>query len=156
MVSRVLVCGKNRTWPSIRSTSHPVPPAIYPQYKSGTPNCCMILLQMRFAYAVAVARDAVGSYPAFSPLPLRAVIFCSTFCQAKSYALRIAPKNNYLPLPGYYPASFPVEPGLYLTQETYHQDSARDHISSIITTISLRLRKQSQNRFLNLGHPFLV
>ncbi len=100
MVSRVLVCGKNRTWPSIRSTSHPVPPAIYPQYKSGTPNCCMILLQMRFAYAIAVARDAVGSYPAFSPLPFQAVIFCSTFCQAKSYALMdFSKRTTILPCP---------------------------------------------------------
>lgn len=30
----------------------------------------------------------VGSYPAFSPLPLRAVIFCGTFC-------RVAPTTDF-------------------------------------------------------------
>jgi len=35
----------------------------------------MILLQMRFAYAVSVAENAVGSYPAFSPLPVARRLF---------------------------------------------------------------------------------
>ena len=70
MVSRVLELHKEAR-PSIRSIRYRMPPAIYPQYKAGKPNCCMILLRMRFAYAGPVARTAVGSYPAFSPLPAR-------------------------------------------------------------------------------------
>ena len=37
------------------------------------------LLQVGFTYAYFVTSVAVGSYPTFSPLPLQAVIFCSTF-----------------------------------------------------------------------------
>ena len=58
--------------------------------KAGIPNRYMILLQMRFAYAIFVTKNAVGSYPAFSPLPaykMQAVIFCSTFCWQQFYLL---------------------------------------------------------------------
>ena len=48
--------------------------------------------------AISVTRDAVVSYTAFSPLPLRAVIFCCTFPGVASA--------------GRYPASCPVKPGL--------------------------------------------
>jgi len=81
------VTGSADRWSSIPSTSHPVPPATYPQYKAGMPNCCAILLRMRLAYAITVTSDAVGSYPAFSPLPIQAVIFCSAFCQKGRYAV---------------------------------------------------------------------
>lgn len=82
------------------------------------PNCCAILLRMRLAYAITVTSDAVGSYPAFSPLPIQAVIFCSAFCQKGRYAVEKKSVKQWQPsfLPGYYPAFFPVEPGLYLTQ----------------------------------------
>ena len=48
--------------------------------------------------AISVTGDAVSSYLAFSPLPLRAVIFCCTFLGVTST--------------GRYPASCPVKPGL--------------------------------------------
>ncbi len=37
------------------------------------------LLPTGFGYAAILADRAVGSYPTFSPLPSRAVIFCATF-----------------------------------------------------------------------------
>ncbi len=49
-------------------------------------NCCLILLLMRFAYAIDVTTNAVSSYLTFSPLPIRAVIFCSTICIILGYA----------------------------------------------------------------------
>ena len=48
--------------------------------------------------AFSVTRQAVVSYTAFSPLPLRAVIFCCTFLGVTST--------------GRYPASCPAKPGL--------------------------------------------
>ena len=48
--------------------------------------------------AFSVTRQAVVSYTAFSPLPLRAVIFCCTFLGVTST--------------GRYPASCPMKPGL--------------------------------------------
>lgn len=42
----------------------------------------LILLQMRFAYAVFVANYAVGSYPAFSPLPFWGGYFLKHFLSA--------------------------------------------------------------------------
>jgi len=40
----------------------------------------LILQRVRFTFACLVANPAVGSYPTFSPLPRKAVIFCGTIC----------------------------------------------------------------------------
>ena len=92
----------------------------------------MILLLMRFAYAICVAVNAVGSYPAFSPLPVeQAVIFCSTFCRNKELCQLKGNLylDNFLLPPGDYPASFPKEPGLSLPPRNCHKHPASGHAS---------------------------
>ena len=60
---------------------------------------CSVLLRMRFTCALSVTRQAVSSYLAFPPLPVKpAVYFCCT-------GLRVAPTGRY-------PASCPMKPGL--------------------------------------------
>ena len=63
--------------------------------------------------AFSVTRQAVVSYTAFSPLPLRAVIFCCTFLGVTST--------------GRYPASCPMKPGL--SSPAAFRFCSRDHLS---------------------------
>ena len=70
------------------------------------------LLQMEFTCARPVTRPAVVSYTAFSPLPLRAVIFCCTFLGVTST--------------GRYPASCPMKPGLSSSEP--FRLSSRDYL----------------------------
>ena len=65
--------------------------------------------------AFSVTRQAVVSYTAFSPLPLRAVIFCCTFLGVTST--------------GRYPASCPMKPGLS-SSEPFRLFS-RDHLACL-------------------------
>ena len=63
--------------------------------------------------AFSVTRQAVVSYTAFSPLPLRAVIFCCTFLGVTST--------------GRYPASCPMKPGL--SSSVPFRLYSRDHLA---------------------------
>ena len=63
--------------------------------------------------AFSVTRQAVVSYTAFSPLPLRAVLFCCTFLGVAST--------------GRYPASCPMKPGL--SSPAAFRFCSRDHLS---------------------------
>ena len=65
--------------------------------------------------AFSVTRQAVVSYTAFSPLPLRAVIFCCTFLGVTST--------------GRYPASCPVKPGL--SSSAPFRLYSRDHLTCL-------------------------
>ena len=68
-------------------------------------------------HAVSVAGHAVGSYPAFSPLPSLAVCFLWHFLYAPGLGQRVEakclkPQSRSPARPGRYPASRPHEPGL--------------------------------------------
>ena len=73
----------------------------------------------------------------------QAVIFCSTFCQFRGYAIK---DDNCPVLPGYYPASFPVEPGLYLPRHvnhlTYPKRSQYPEYTSFQNPLTLNLLRQ--------------
>ena len=80
--------------------------------------------------AFSVTRQAVVSYTAFSPLPLRAVIFCCTFLGVTST--------------GRYPASCPMKPGLSSSAAFRH---LHPRLSVLLNTVSdytifLLLRQQ--------------
>ena len=83
------------------------------------------------------------SYTAFSPLPLRAVIFLLHYLSAKGYVLKLPEKQLPLP-PGYYPASCPSEPGLYLMTNFYHQKIVTRLY--ILSFYKLSHLSQNQNR----------
>ena len=81
--------------------------------------------------AFSVTRQAVVSYTAFSPLPLRAVIFCCTFLGVTST--------------GRYPASCPMKPGL--SSDGTFRPAARDHLFCFTSGILAYLHGKCKQYF---------